>query len=352
MRSLPVRIIGFLVVWALVTGSFGPSVAATQNPITAARDAIRKVQEELKRKQEEEKRKQQGQQPQAGTVPNEGRPAAPQNAPSQGTSSQPVTLDDLASADPAAPITPPNAKMMPDVIGIHLGMSLDEVTAVLKRDYPKNQLVVHAVPPGSGMLPPSDKPIVGGLSINKLRVDSNTPYGDQIILHVTHPPNPQVVFSVSRLAQRQHVNRGTLLAALREKYGKEAFANANGGTPARDERQIMDLWWLLDEQGRSVPAPGNGMAALNLCADLLPPPEGGFLMAERHGWTPWCESSHIALMVRIDPNVDIIESIYADMVHLPLGLRAARATIAWRDAVFKKLRQEEIERTKQVKPKL
>src|SRR5439155_13864537 len=172
------------------------------------------------------------------------------------------------------------------------------------------------------------------------------------------PPNMQVVWSVWRMAVMQHVNRGTLLTALREKYGKESVASRNGGDAPANDRQILDMYWLFDEQGRRVPLPGSWNSSGQACG--LAPREGQVIPDAwikepgQGGIDPWCASSYVGVHAGIsyfgDP--DIIETITVEVMDIPLARRAAKVTAAWRQAELEKLRQQEIEKSKQNKPKL
>jgi len=81
--------------------------------------------------------------------------------------------------------------------------------------------------------------------------------GDQVTVDVTFPPNKQVVWRVIR--QHFFANKGipktTLLASLRDKYGKESLTNVSQGKAATDDSQIQTILWLFDEQGRPAPLP-------------------------------------------------------------------------------------------------
>lgn len=311
-------------------GGVAQEAKAQQDSMGALRDVLKKAQEDLKRLHAPDG------QPPAPSLPGAGPVAG--GAPTRQGGAAPVTLDDLAKAPPG-PVSEINWRSMPKVLGIHLGMPVDAATAALKREYPKGRLQAWEIAPQHR--PTIDKPVSNGVT---LRPDAATPYGDQVELHFLHPPNPHIVFAVSRLAQRQHVHRGTLLASLRKKYGQESARNPDA--------LITDLWWVFDEQGRPADAPRDGILALGNCQ--WPTVGGSIDDMKRNRQSPWCESSHIAVHARFDSHNDpeIVETLHMRMIHLPLGLRAAAATIAWRDAMHDKQRQQEIERSKQATPRL
>jgi hypothetical protein len=186
---------------------------------------------------------------------------------------------------------------------------------------------------------------------------------DQASIELTAPPNPQVVWRVNRSTNYMHVNRGTLLASLREKYGKETAAFQNSlDAPATNDTQIQTMFWLMDESGRRVPAP-RAAGSLSLCGFTAPrgaAPDEPLFHGEPSGDSqlsdPWVRSSCVGTIVNIqawqgrDPQ--IIELMYVTVVDFPLYLRSASATAAWWKAAAEKARQQDLERSKQNKPKL
>lgn len=273
---------------------------------------------------------------------------------------KPVTLADLENTARAEPVQLGDWKVMPNIVDVHLHMPLEAAVARLKAQYPKAQRF-QAWPTSPLLLDTPQKQFTSGLTIQS----SNGPlYQDDINVTVTHPPHAQVVWNVMRhLAnQYQPVNRATLLAALREKYGKEMVATMGGGgnnAVATNDRSIVELHWLFDEQGRRVsPAGARGPEDgynFNRCrTNLLSP---GQHLDERSvkeiESMPHC-IAYVGVYANIDRGTDaeIITSFRLEMVNIPLFLRASKATLAWRAAEMEKLRQQETERSKRVKPKL
>ena len=172
-------------------------------------------------------------------------PSIAQNArPPQG---QPVLLDDLVKAD--GPVTIGDPKVMPDIVGMALHMSVDEAMAALRRAYPNRRVQTYTMDMPTASKPP--------MYVIFLPLAEALNFADVIAIDLTLPPQRQAVWRVHRYAQNQRVNRTTMLASLREKYGKEtvAFASPNDMTPTTDDRQIQTMYWLFDEQGRPAPAP-------------------------------------------------------------------------------------------------
>jgi hypothetical protein len=81
--------------------------------------------------------------------------------------------------------------------------------------------------------------------------------GDQVTVDVTLPPNKQAVWRVIRdhFFANKGIPKTTLLASLRQKYGKESLTNVSQGKPAADDSHIQTILWLFDEQGRPAPLP-------------------------------------------------------------------------------------------------
>jgi len=110
------------------------------------------------------------------------------------------------------------AAEMPDVLGIQLGMPARDAHAKLQAALPKNKIQVM-----SDTLPTIDKPVIKSFSSAPPDQIMMEMEGDQVTVDVTFPPNKQAVWRVIR--QHFFANKGipktTLLASLRDKYGKE-----------------------------------------------------------------------------------------------------------------------------------
>src|SRR5262249_18726772 len=148
-----------------------------------------------------------------------------------------------------------------------------------------------------------------------------------------------------------HVNRSTLLASLREKYGKETAAFQNSlDTPATRDDQIVTMFWLIDERGQRATAPRSA-GLLSLCGPSAPqgaaPNDelfhgtGGYNSSQLSD--PWLRSSCIGTIITIQPHQDpqIIELMMATVVDTPLYVRSAGATAVWWKAAAERARQLE-----------
>jgi hypothetical protein len=189
--------------------------------------------------------------------------------------------------------------------------------------------------------------------------------GDIVTVGVTLPPNKQAVWR----AYRQHffpdkgIPKKTLLASLREKYGKESRAIASNGKPTTtDESQIVSLLWLMDEQGRPATLPPlvgitdplrscEGYEEGNADSLVESPPPTTFASADYK----WCLSNYTAVTVRfMDGELpELYSRMMIGVVSLPFARRAGEATMKWKQDIAEGQHKQEIEKAKrQEKPKL
>ena len=259
------------------------------------------------------------------------------------------------------------AEGSPDILGIQLGMPARDAHAKLQAQLPKYKIQVQ-----STNLPTIDKPVITSFSAAPVEQIMMRMEADQVGVNVTLPPNKQVVWRIAR--QHYFANKGipktTLLASLREKYGKETLTNVPQGKPATDDSHILNLLWLFDEQGRPAPfpsAPGKKGAdlatslALSSCNSLGENENLGLievyadLYKGQNPQNDWCYTSYTAVFVGVvesDP-----PELYSQMrlvaVSLPLVLHASEATLKWKKDIAEGQHKKDIEKAKQQeKPKL
>jgi hypothetical protein len=252
------------------------------------------------------------------------------------------------------------AERLPDILGIQLGMPAREAHAKLQAQIPKNQIQVT-----STNLPTIEKPVIASFQSLPKQALAMGDEGDIVTVDVTLPPNKQAVWRVSR--QHSFPDKGipkkTLLASLREKYGKESRAIASNGKEATtDESQIVGLLWLMDEQGRPVTRPPLvGMTdPLSSCQASA---EGnGAMLVESPTPTTfasadykWCLSNYTAvnavLMAQYLP--ELYSNMMISVVSLPYARRAGEATMKWKQDIAEGKHKQELEKAKQQeKPKL
>jgi hypothetical protein len=259
-------------------------------------------------------------------------PVAAQN---QGGSAAPVSVGVL------------DASKLPDISGLHLGISLAESTALMKKMYPRGVGQTNGGPFG-----PQNQTAVGVL---RAQGDGRDAAG----VDLTMPPNPQVVWHMARDLVQPNVAHNVLVAGLRQKYGKETYATGPGG-PVTDDSQIQQMWWVFDEQGHLIPqAPiikgvpfGCGGTYFNVTTGV----SFSYYRAIMSGGNPdslptICASSYVGVVATMS-NQPILMDLNMDIVDLPLLTRSAAATGAWVKGQDDKARQENLQRSQQQKPQL
>jgi hypothetical protein len=252
--------------------------------------------------------------------------------------------DKPAQAAGAATKLPEVAKM-PDVVGVRLGMTPQEALLALHKVYPSDHFQEMKVT----WFPTTQKPDSG---FNILAPDPL--WTPDVYLSFTAPPNPQLVWHIVRYNHRMHTNHATLLAALRQKYGKESYAASEGGGAITDDRMIGEMIWIFDEHGNRAPLPsaqafqGN---TITFCGGRGWPAKSEPTMpTEENRVKTWC-SSFTGVVVTLDPQ-EIVENMITDMMDLPLANRATAAYLAWQNDADAKARAAELEKSKKTKPVL
>ena len=255
------------------------------------------------------------------------------------------------------------AQQLPDIVGIRLGMPPREAYTVLQAKYPKVPLQTLAL-----QLPTIDKPILIDFALGFSPVQSTD---ERIAVHATPPPEKQVVWKVQRFLGRQKVNRANLIASLREKYGKETAAFANGSAVKDVDREASQLWWIFDEQGHPGKFADSYSTAYTCLmrfdkssdqasSSLTFYAEGGgswfapsniVSMENDLQDSGWCNTSMIAVIAEIGGS-EIVTAFGVQAVDMPLAVRAARAEVTWLKDLASKQHAQQIEESKQAKPKL
>ncbi|MBS0378341.1 MAG: hypothetical protein JSS29_07635 [Proteobacteria bacterium] len=245
-----------------------------------------------------------------------------------------------AAAGTAVPIRP---AQLPDVGGLHVGISREEATNLIRG--------MHG---GRMSTTPMGREPATGLRSSWQSGEPNN--NESLEIGLTMPPAaPQLVYFVTRgTSYPQMLSHASAIAALREKYGRETLAIAGGG-PARpgDDTGIGNMYWLFDESGKLVP-PGSvsnqlpyGCAGLadnqytSLVSDYvykrMPPP--GF-----------CESV-IVINAAFAPG-DMTRSLTVTMVDNALMLRAVRATGDYQTQQATQQHDRQLQQSGQTKPSL
>jgi len=237
-----------------------------------------------------------------------------------------------------------DSSKLPDISGLHLGASLAEATALMKKWYPKGVGVMNGGPYG-----PQHQTAVGDLR-------GTGDFRDAAAVDLTGPPNQQVVWNLSRDLNQPKVAHNVVVAALRQKYGKETYAGGPGGTPVTDDSQILHMWWVFDEQGHLAPQAKIISGSPFGCGSFYST-DGSWhtyqkvMLGQDTGLPTYCTSSYVGVEALLS-NQPILEDINLNIVDLPLMVRSAKATAAWANGMDDKARQEELQREKQMKPQL
>ena len=247
------------------------------------------------------------------------------------------------------------AAEMPDILGVQLGMPAREAHAKLQAQIPKNKIQVM-----SDTLPTIDQPVIKSFSSAPAGAIMMGQEGDQVTVNVTLPPNKQAVWRVAR--QHWFANKGipktTLLASLREKYGKETLTNYNQNKPATNDSQIQNLLWLFDEQGRPAPLPSK--AQLITCMGLEESELGiievyANLYKGKDSMNDWCYSSYNVVVVGAvqSETPELYSQMRVVAASLAIALHASEATSKWKKDIAEGKHKQDIEKAKQQeKPKL
>jgi hypothetical protein len=227
------RVLLVAIAAGLVMGS--PATAQIKNPIQAAKDAFKKAKEE-----EEAKRAQQRpQQP--------PRPQQPTSAPASAAAAGGATAD---CCSPEALSKLAASVGFIDIVGVKLGMTLEQAVAALKAN-PKLVIEFHDM-----------EIVAGGKTGRRPRVilahlpaaSRNSEFWgnldgshEAIGVQLTAPPGPMVVETISRyvhFATNAPVAASTLLDALRKKYGPES-----------EDQGLAQLMWIYDTTGKLLGPP-------------------------------------------------------------------------------------------------
>jgi hypothetical protein len=268
--------------------------------------------------------------------------AQPSAAPNAGSGQ--VWSPPSGNAAAAAPTGSADLSKFQDISGLRLGMSLADATAVMKKLYPRGVGQMNVGPFG-----PQHVSKVGVL---RAQGDGR----DAAAVDLTGPPNAPIVWQISRNLIQPKVAHNVIVASLRQKFGKETYAATSGGRPITDDSQILQMWWVFDEQGHLVPQAQIIRGSPFGCGSYYST-DGSehlyldFAAGKDEGLPTYCTSSYVGVqaMMSADP---ILTDLYMNIVDLPLMVRSAKASGAWAKTLDDKARQEELQREKQAKPVL
>ena len=342
---------------ALVIAGTLPAVrlrAQIQNPIQSIKDAYNKAKQQSKQQQQQQQQQQQPQQQnqQQSTQQQATTTASGTTPPAQGAEAPWVPPSD--SSNPAigpAASAPPvkiDSTKMPDILGVHLGMTLPEALAAAHKPYPDD---MYQEKPAN-YWPSATKPEYGYNILNRTLNNSK-----DMVISFTAPPDTQRAWKIERETYKIHTNRGTLLAALREKYGKETIAFQSAGNPTTNDAAMTGLMWLYDEQGNRAPLPPSTVftrsGSIEECRQTGGMEEPNMPKDDEfeRNYTPWCQAHLVALQITIGP-LDIVENTTTVLIDVPLAIRNSHAAAAFLRDYAQHQHQLDLERSKEKKPAL
>jgi hypothetical protein len=170
----------------------------------------------------------------------------------------------MQAQTPASPGVAVDPSRLPDVEGIHLGMPVEQASAIMKSLFPAGTHTLTAT--ASKFMNTSDKPWI--TSMTGTLNNGCTGCSEQVILKFSIPPNPQQVIAIQRAlvfeANKQPPMDATI-AGLRKKYGAETSKSVPD--------PVQTFAWFFDEQGQHLAS--NPQFAPGCAGGVLGPPPGG-----------------------------------------------------------------------------
>jgi hypothetical protein len=215
---------------------------------------------------------------------------------------------------------------LPDVVGFHTGMPVQEAYSQLKAYDRKAHIDVDSVP-----IPQiSDKPIAYELTLSEFGTDSSP---EAVQVGITLPPGKQTVWRIARrltAAPGKEMSRTNLIAALRKKYGPEHYSG--GGSV---------LVWLFNQDGARATEnqpPASPCAQAPVVANtnglgmaILKDPSPTFPQDQTGGWLRCKSLVYVRALLKVAPGRDAeyINSIDVSVGDMALATRAQDATAAF-----------------------
>jgi hypothetical protein len=252
---------------------------------------------------------------------------------------------------PAAPAGGINASKLPDVEGLHLGMTVDQAIAVMKPLFPVNYQTLYSH---------YDK---GPTWVSSLR-GTSTDNSDYLEVYFSMPPNPQQVVSIHRTLNLPAGKQPTMdatVASLRQKYGKELASTKSG---------VGVMAWAYDEQGQPANPQGPSNWNPGDCAGQSygvtggePPPGQGLEVDYVLGPVPLAQqlpaltgnlcSRNVYVTARVGQGaiqgVAVVQGIFMYLGEEPLMLRNAVAGQQYLDGLAAAKQQQQQKNSQQQK---
>jgi hypothetical protein len=264
-----------------------------------------------------------------------------------------------------APTAPPRggpAKAPPDIGGVRLGMSPQEVRATLAKRYPGRKIDANKYQlylPNAGPTPVAEVLESVSIGLNELVHPE-----DQIRILFTPPPRKPVVWAITRNLIRQNLNRPNTLASLRGKYGHESLADDGTYNAASNDTQVNSMSWIFDRQGRVVALPAGGPQSVDACRQrangqsmftydsVLKAGHTEAQLASDLAISPWCSTSGIIVRADISPRGPIVQTLTVVAIDNPTVESAMHTEAEWLRKLTAARTQQAIDASKQSKPNL
>jgi hypothetical protein len=219
-------------------------------------------------------------------------------------------------------------RALPDVVGFHAGVPVQNAYSQLKAYDRKAHVDVDSVP-----IPEiSAKPIAYELTLSEFGADSSP---EAVQVGITLPPNQQTVWRVARrltAVPGKEMSRTNLIAALRKKYGPEQYMSG-GANPI--------LVWLFEQDGKRAienrpPASPCALAPVvantnGLGMAILKDPSPTFPQDQTGGWLRCKSLVYVRALLNVAPGRDAeyINSMDVSVGDMALATRAQDATAAF-----------------------
>jgi hypothetical protein len=224
----------------------------------------------------------------------------------------------LAQSLPPTPHTP-------DLLGIYPGMPNAAARAQLQKH--SDTVNVTTAATGFGMTIPDPK--------NR----------DQVTVFLTQPPNdPPAVWMILRAQAFDpgvSMSRETLLAALRQKYGKETLTSDHGGGG-------QFFYWIFDQSGKLLATADPrimGCSGNSFITNIGRGPD------KTNAFLDLCYGSFLAVTAYLNMrDAQLLRAYSVELVNMPYTVQAATVTMNANNAAGEKARQEELKKANQNKP--
>lgn len=225
-----------------------------------------------------------------------------------------------------APLTPGQTlPHTPDLLGLYPGMPNLAARAQLQK-HSSEVYVQDTSGTGFGMTIPDPK--------NR----------DQIRVFLTQPPNDPTVWMIQRAQTFDpgvSMSKENLLAALRQKYGKESLASDHGGGG-------LYYYWVFDRSGKLLATADPrfmGCSGNNFITNMTHGPD------RTNDVSALCYGSFLGVTLYVNMrDAQLVRTYSVELVNMPHAVAAATITMNANKAAGESARQVELKKANQNKP--